>query len=416
MRLKAKPAHRPRISLRQPPVPRRVKGISRRDDGQKRLQRLGKEGRKPEIRFCTAADGARIAYAAGGEGPPLVMVTNALSHLQYNCSGPIWRHWVQELARHHTLIRYDERGCGLSDQDVTDISIDGWMRDLVAVVEAAGLERFPLLGVSQGATIAVAYAARHPEKVSGLVLFGGCARGRLKRELTPRRKLQAETMLNVIRVGWAKETPAFRQLFATMMIPDGTEAQRRWLNELARITTTTENAVAIERAYYHVDVTDLARRVTAPTLVLHSRGDFSVPFEEGRLLAALIPDARLVPLDSRNHVLLAGERAWDRFLAETRAFLGLRGPDGESEGESGVLFPELTPRERDVLRLVAQGQSNETIAEQLRIAPKTVRNYVSRIYRKLGAESRAQAIVLARDAGVGRGQTMVPRTLPNPTR
>ncbi|HSM56552.1 MAG TPA: alpha/beta fold hydrolase [Candidatus Sulfomarinibacteraceae bacterium] len=355
------------------------------------------------IRFCTAVDGARIAYTTSGEGPPLLMATNALSHLRYNCSGPIWRHWVQELAHDHTVVRYDERGCGLSDWGASNFSIDAWVRDLEAVVEAMGLERFPLLGVSQGATIAVAYAARHRDKVSRLVLFGGCARGRLKRELTPRRKLQAETMLDVIRVGWAKENPAFRQLFATMMIPDGTEEQRRWLNELARITTPADNALAIERAYYHVDVSDLARRVTAPTLVLHSRGDFSIPFEEGRLLAALIPDARLVPLDSRNHVLLAGEPAWDRFLAESRAFLGVKGPDGANESSSGALFPELTPREQDVLRLVAQGESNEAIAQQLLIAPTTVRNHVSRIYRKLGAESRAQAIVLARNAGLGRG-------------
>lgn len=359
-----------------------------------------------EIRICTAAGGVRIAYATGGEGPPLVLATNALSHLQYNRQGPVWRHWLHELARRHTLVHFDQRGCGLSDWDVGEFSMDVWVRDLEAVVDAAGLDRFPLVGVSQGASVAVAYAARHPHRVSRLILCGGCARGRFNRDLTPETRLQTETMLNVIRIGWGQDNPAFRQLFTTMLIPEGTEEQRAWLNELARNVTTADNAAAIEEAFYHVDVSGPARRVAAPTLVLHSRHDYSIPFEEGRRLAALIPDARFVPLDSRNHILLAEEPAWARFLAEVRAFLQVIGPEGQAQ-QSGTpkgtdaLFPELTPRELDVLQLVAQGQSNEAIAGQLVITQKTVRNYVSRIYSKLDANSRAQAIVLAREAGLG---------------
>lgn len=352
-----------------------------------------------QIRFCSAADGVRIAYATGGAGPPLVKAANYLTHLKHDWQGPVWRHWWRALAENHTLVRYDERGCGLSDWDVTDLSLDAWVRDLEAVVSSLGLTRFPLLGISQGASVSIAYTVRHPEKVSHLILYGGYARGRLRRNGDAEAMLQAETMINVIRVGWGKENPAFRQLFTSMLIPDGTNAQMRSLNELARISATPENAAAMERAFYEIDVTDLAQQVTTPTLVLHCRHDAAIPFEEGRLLAGLIPGARFVPLDGRNHILLEDEPAWPRFLAEVNAFLRVIGPEQEAATPE-ELFPELTPRERDVLELMAQGAGNDTIAESLVITPKTVRNYVSRIYSKLHVDSRAQAIVLAREAGL----------------
>jgi pimeloyl-ACP methyl ester carboxylesterase/DNA-binding CsgD family transcriptional regulator len=354
---------------------------------------------KQAIRFCHASDGVRIAYATVGDGPPLVKAANYLTHLKYDWEGPVWRHWLEGLAQYHTLVRYDERGCGLSDWDVTEFSMQAWVRDLEAVVDALGLERFPLLGISQGASVSVAYAVTHPERVSHLILFGGYARGRFQRDLTNEEALQAETMINVIRVGWGKDNPAFRQLFTTMLMPEGSEEQQEWLNELARVSVTPENAAAMERAFYQIDVSDLAPQVTAPTLVLHSRGDGGIPFEEGRLLAALIPKARFVPLDSNNHILVEDEPAWSRLLDEVHEFLGVTEPQVEI-GDPRELFPELTPRELEVLELLAQGASNYEIAEQLVITPKTVRNYVSRIYSKLGAESRAQAIVMAREAGL----------------
>ncbi len=354
------------------------------------------------IHFCMAADGVRIAYATAGAGPPLVKAANYLTHLEHDWNGPVWRHWWQGLASHHTLVRYDERGCGLSDRDVSDFSIDAWVRDLEAVVDALGLERFPLLGISQGTSVSVAYAVRHPQRVSHLILYGGYARGRFNRDLSEEEMLQAETMINAIRVGWGLENPAFRQLFTTMLMPDATEAQAASLNELARISLAPEKAAEMERAFYQIDVTEEARQVTTPALVLHPRHDASIPFEEGRLLAALIPSARFVPLESRNHVLLAQEPAWARFLVEMHAFLGVAG-DAETEGAGAgqAAFPELTAREAEVLSLLARGWSNEAIAAELVVAPKTVRNYVSRIYDKLGVHSRAQAIVLAREAGMG---------------
>lgn len=356
-----------------------------------------------KIHFCRAADGVRIAYATAGNGPPLVKAANYLTHLEHDWNGPVWRHWLRELAQRHTLIRYDERGCGLSDWDVSDFTMRGWVRDLEAVVNSLKLERFPLLGISQGAAVAVAFTVKHPQKVSHLILYGGYAHGRFNRDNTPEERLQAETMIDVIRVGWGKENPAFRQLFTTMIMPEATAEQEEWLNELARISASPQNAAAMERAFYQIDVSDLARKVRVPTLVLHSRDDAAIPFEEGRLLAALIPGARFVPLESKNHILRQEEPAWTRFLAEVHAFLGVIGREEEEAADPQALFPELTPREREVLERMAQGAGNETIAEQLVVTPKTVRNYVSRIYSKLGVDSRAQAIVLAREAGLGKG-------------
>jgi pimeloyl-ACP methyl ester carboxylesterase/DNA-binding CsgD family transcriptional regulator len=352
------------------------------------------------IRFCTAADGVRIAYATVGSGPPLVKAANYLTHLEHDWNGPTWHHWLRGLAADHTLVRYDERGCGLSDWDVAEYSLDAWVNDLEAVVDAMQLDRFPLLGISQGAAISVAYAYRHPDRVSHLILYGGYARGRLNRNPTAEQRLQAETQINVMRVGWGKENPAFRQLFSTMLMPDASPAQSAWLNELARISTTPENAATMEWAMYHLDVREEAAGTTVPTLVLHPRDDASVPFEEGRLLASLIPGARFVPLEGRNHILLEDEPAWGRFLAEVNAFLA--GSEGPAAVGTINPFPELTARELEILTLMAGGAGNERIADELFIAPKTVRNHISNIYSKLGVASRAEAIVLAREAGLGR--------------
>lgn len=357
---------------------------------------------RQEIRFCTTSDRVRIAYATSGHGPPLVKAANYLTHLEHDWESPVWRHWLRELARHHTLVRYDERGCGLSDRDVEEFSMAGWLADLEAVVDAAGLERFALLGLSQGAAVSVAYAERHPERVSHLVLYGGYARGRLHRGLSEREALEAETMINAMRVGWGRDNPAFRQLFGTLLMPEGSPEQKASLDRLARISTSPDQAAVMERAFYGIDVTAEARRVRVPSLVLHARDDATIQFEEGRLLASLLPDARFVPLESRNHVLTEEEPAWERFVTEVRGFLGVRErgvPGGRLGGELG----ELTPREREVLERVARGLANEAIARQLHLTPKTVRNYVSRIYDKLGVPTRARAIVLAREAGFGRG-------------
>jgi DNA-binding SARP family transcriptional activator/pimeloyl-ACP methyl ester carboxylesterase len=273
------------------------------------------------IRFCTSPDGVRLAYAVVGEGPVLVKAANWLSHLEYDWNSPVWRHWLTGLASNRTLVRYDERGCGLSDWNVKDFSLDAWVMDLETVVESLGLERFPILGISQGASIAIAYAVRHPEKVSHLILYGGYARGRLHRDLTSKQREEMEVMLQLIKIGWGKEHPAFRQVFSTLFLPEGTPEQMHAFNELERITTTPEIAERIVRGFQAIDVRDQAKQLIQPTLVLHAKNELRIPFEEGRLMAALIPNARLVPLESKNHILLESEPAWQRFLDELNAFL-----------------------------------------------------------------------------------------------
>src|SRR5262245_45429588 len=326
---------------------------------------------KQQIRFCTSADGVRIAYATTGEGPPLVKVSNWLSHLEFDWGSPVWRHWLTELSRHHTLVRYDERGCGLSDWDAPELSFEAWVRDLETVTDALGLERFPLLGISQGASIAIASTVRHPERVSHLILHGGYARGRLNRALTPQERKESETMVELAELGWGKENPAFRQFFTTQFIPGGTAEQHHWFNELERVSVSPANATRFMRIFNRIDVTDLAPSVKCPTLVLHADGDSRVPFSEGRLLATLIPGARFVPLDSRNHILLEHEPAWRRWVEEVRAFL----PSAPSP--AGKAFPELTPRERELVELIAQGLDNAQIAARLALSEKTVRNHIT---------------------------------------
>ena len=350
---------------------------------------------KQQIRFCTSHDGERIAFATSGDGPPLVKAANWLSHLEFDWESPVWSPMLAELSREHTLVRYDERGCGLSDWNVADLSFEAWVHDLETVVDKIGVERFPLLGISQGASIAVAFAVRYPERVSHLILHGGYARGRLRRGATPAQRDEAEAMNRLAELGWGQENPAFRQFFTTQFIPGGSPEQHLWFNELERISTSPVNAGRFMRVFNDIDVVDDLARVSCPTLVLHSTGDARVPFDEGRLMASLIPGARFVPLDSKNHLLLENEPAWQRWLDEVRSFVPtLRTPSSE--------FSALTPRELDLLELVAQGRDNAQIAAYLDRSEKTVRNHISSIFAKLEVDNRARAIVLARDAGFGR--------------
>jgi pimeloyl-ACP methyl ester carboxylesterase/DNA-binding winged helix-turn-helix (wHTH) protein len=273
------------------------------------------------IRFCTADDGARIAYATSGAGPPLVKPANWMTHLEFDWESPVWRHWLRELSREHTLVRYDERGCGFSDRDVADLSFDAWVRDLETVVDALGLDRFPLLGLSQGCAVAIAYAVRHPERVTKLILYGGYAEGAYTRARTPEQRAEADVVMRQLPLGWGRDNPAFRLFFAAAFIPQGSPEQMQWFSELQRISTTPEIASRLRDTAANIDVTALAPLVRAPTLVLHADGDAAIPFDQGRLLAALVPEARFVSLESRNHILLEEEPAWARFCLEVRRFL-----------------------------------------------------------------------------------------------
>ncbi len=276
---------------------------------------------RQEIKYCRTATGVRLAYASVGSGPPLVKTANWLNHLEFDWESPVWRHVLHGLARDRTLIRYDARGNGLSDWDVDEISFDAWVRDLETVVEAAGIKRFPLLGISQGCAVSIAYAARHPERVSRLVLYGGFAVGKAKAARSEAERDEAAAMLTLARVGWGKSNPAFRQLFTSQFIPDATKEQADWFNELQRKCTSPECAVRYLEAAGAIDVRPLLGQVRAPTLVMHARGDERTPFERGREMAAGIPDARFVALDSRNHMFLENEPAAQRFFEELNLFL-----------------------------------------------------------------------------------------------
>jgi pimeloyl-ACP methyl ester carboxylesterase/DNA-binding CsgD family transcriptional regulator len=354
-----------------------------------------------QIRFCTTQDGARIAYAVSGSGPPLVKAANWLSHLEFDWNSPVWRHWVTELSRYNTLVRYDQRGCGLSDWDVDILSFDAQVQDLKTVVDTLNLDRFALLGLSHGTAVAIAFAERFPEKVSHLVLFGGYARGRYYRTDNPQQVKSAEILLGLIRHGWGQENAAFRQVYTTLFIPGGTPEQILWFNDLQRLTTSPEIAERLQTVSFSTNVVDKASRLKVPTLVLHALQDAVVPFSEGRLIASLIPGARFVPLEGQNHVMLEDEPAWGRFLAEVRSFLGVGADAPDQPPSMQPVFPELTSREREVLELIAQGLDNAEIAERLVVSQKTVRNHTTHIFQKLMVRNRAQAIVLSRQAGMG---------------
>ena len=280
---------------------------------------------RQEIRFCTASDGARIAYSAVGHGPPLVKAANWLNHLEYEWDSPVWKHWIDEISRRHVFVRYDERGCGLSDWHVQDLSFEAWVRDLETVVDALGLERFDLLGISQGGAVAVAYAARHPGRVNRLILHGAYARGWQFRDDAA--EIEARTaLIRLTRLGWGRNNPAFRQIFTTRFVPHAGPEQMEWFNELQLVSASPENAARLMEEFSRIDVRALLGDIQVPTIVFHSEHEAGVPFNEGRLLAADIPGARLVPLPSRNHLVLAHEPAWPILLRELGDFLGWRRP------------------------------------------------------------------------------------------
>jgi pimeloyl-ACP methyl ester carboxylesterase/DNA-binding CsgD family transcriptional regulator len=335
-------------------------------------------------RFCTAPDGLRLAYAIEGRGTPLIKACNWLTHLEHDRRSPVWRHWIGELTRGHTLVRYDERGCGLSDREFDGVpTVETFVGDLEAVVDAAGFERFALLGLSGGGPTAIEYAVRHPDRVTHLVLYGTWA--------TDTEDLEEEQLVyELTRVGWGGTVPAFRELFSSLFIPSAGEEQKRWYDDMQRVSSTGEMAARLWQARMGIDVSDTARRVTQPALVVHARKDRVIPYAEGRHLASLLPNAQFVTLESDNHVLQEDEPAWGVFLAQVRAFLGTR---DEAAAEDGDLS-ELSERERDVLELVAAGMSNDQIAERLFLSPRTVERHLSNVYAKLrlsGKSARAAA-------------------------
>jgi pimeloyl-ACP methyl ester carboxylesterase/DNA-binding CsgD family transcriptional regulator len=355
-----------------------------------------------EIRFCRAPDGTRLAYARHGSGPPLVISTCWLSHLQYDWESPVWRHFLQFLGTVATVIRYDERGFGLSDWDAGDFSLDSRVTDLQTVVDDAGLDRFALLGLTKSGSVAIAYAHRHPERVTRLLLWGSNA-GPAMGPSAEDREL-AEAFLSLIRVGWARPDHTFRRVFTSNLIPGASEEQMRWVDALQRVSASPATAEASTRTAYTLDVTPLLGGLAMPTLVLHARGDRVRPFSHGRLLAASIPGARLVALESENHILLEDEPAWPVFQREVSNFMRADADSADADGRSSRPanrgLGELTAQERAVLDLAARGLDNRGIAAELCLSVRTVERHLQNLYRKLGVGGPA-----ARTAAVAAALT-----------
>jgi pimeloyl-ACP methyl ester carboxylesterase/DNA-binding CsgD family transcriptional regulator len=348
---------------------------------------------RQHIRYVRASDGASLAWAESGSGPVVVKAANWLTHLEYEWESPVWKHWLQFFSQHFRFVRYDERGCGMSEWRNGELTVDQWASDLESVIEAARPDGpVNLLGISQGAAACIRYATRHPERVARMVLYGGYAHGAYKRG-TPATQAAHRAMVDLARVSWASNNPTFRQVFTSRFIPGGSPEQLHWFNELCRKTTPGDVAACLLESRALMDIEDLLGEVQTPTLVLHARDDEVIPISEGHFLARAIPRAEFVELDSRNHVLLAHEPAWQRFQDAVLAFLR------PEQADSAPVFAALSARERQVLALMGDGLSNTDIADRLKISEKTVRNHASNIFDKLGVWSRAQAIVFARERG-----------------
>jgi pimeloyl-ACP methyl ester carboxylesterase/DNA-binding CsgD family transcriptional regulator len=326
------------------------------------------------VRFCEAPDGVRIAYAVSGSGPPMLVSTCWLSHLQHDWDSPVWQHFLRDLGRHVTIVRYDERGYGLSDWDVTDHSLEARIGDLEAVADDCGFERFALMGMAQGGPPAIAYAARHPARVTRLLFYGSYS-GALSDGTQSSEELEAFARL--IKVGWGRPQHTFRRVFTSMMIPGATEEQMRWLDELQRVAASATTASSALRQRSAADCTPLLPGLAVPTLVLHSLRDQMNSFECGRVLATRIPGARLVPLDSDNHIVLGDEPAWSVLVEEVRRFMA-------PNGAAAPVADGLSAREREVLGLVAQGSSNDEVAARLHLSVRTVERHLGNVYAKLG--------------------------------
>ncbi|WP_240658744.1 alpha/beta fold hydrolase [Microbacterium sp. CPCC 204701] len=347
-----------------------------------------------DIRFARSADGVGIAYAVHGSGPALLIDACWLSHLQFDWESPVWRHYLVELGKVATIIRYDERGHGLSDRVVTDHSLEARVADLEAVVEDAGLDRFALMAMAQGGPVAIEYAARHPDRLTRLIFYGsysGATAAASPEELALLAAFEA-----LIRVGWARPTSEFRRVFSSMMIPGGTEEQMRWLDDLQQRACDTETAVLSRAQRQLADSTWRLPELDIPTLVIHSRGDQMNDFHHARDLAVGIRGAKLVALDSSNHIVLADEPSWPVFLHEVANFIE---PDRQPapSGTVGDVASLVSPRELDILRLAAAGHDNDAIAAELVLSVRTVERHLQNAYAKLGLSGRT-----ARTAAVAR--------------
>lgn len=359
-----------------------------------------------DIRLCTTADGVRLAYAVSGEGPLLAMSATWLTHLERQWRSLAWRPWLDTFSKGHKLLRYDARGCGLSDRNTDSLSFENWVGDFECVIEAAGFDRFDILATCWGGPVAIEYAARHPKRVNRLILYGTYALGRLRWNDQPNEIQKARVLLDLTQLGWGNENHAFLQVWASSFQPGGTlEHLRSWCDQQSAATSPAVATRLLEIGW-NVDVREAARRLKCPVLVMHPERDAVVPIDQGRFIAGLIPNSRFVPIDSENHMPLADEQAWPQVVAEIEGFLNK--PVEEADQRSDLPLDNLTQRELSVLEGIAEGLDNTEIAASLGLSEKTVRNHITRVFDKIGVAHRYQAIVRARDAGLGKTKRLTP--------
>jgi len=346
------------------------------------------------IRFATTDDNVRLAWTVSGQGPALVKTANWLTHLEYDRDSPVWAHWQRFFDTHFTYHRYDERGIGMSDHQVENLEPDTWLPDLETVVRAAKPEKpFVLLGMSQGTGAALSYAAKYPEHVSHLIIYGGYIRGWALRD--PEERRRREAIHGLVEVGWGTPNPMFRRIYTSLFLPEGTEEQLRWFDATCAKSTTPAMAARVMSEQSHADFSDVPPKIEVPTLVMHCREDGVIPFSQGVEIASKIRNAEFVQLESRNHILLESDPAWEQFKRLVLEFTGT--PSGVED----AVFATLSDRERQVLEAITEGLGNAEISASLFISEKTVKNHVTHIFEKLGVTNRSQAIVKARDGGFG---------------
>lgn len=359
------------------------------------LQESGPMGTSPDnLGYCTTSDGVRLATCTLGQGPLIIKAANWLGNVQADARLPSTRHWVDTLTQSHTLRWYDARGCGLSDREVDDVSLDAWVRDLEAVADASGQQRFVLLGISQGAAIAVRYAVRHPERVRGLILYAAFVRGVYHQGLSARTQAVFTEMVRIAELGWGHDAASFRQLFSKHLLADAPPEVLAAYDEHHRHSVSGPMAARYMQAFYNLDARIDAPQVRCPTLVMHVAGDPLILQREGELVASMIPGARWLSVPGRNHLPLASDAGWPALQQAMQQFLAtLDGPSASPAPAVG-----LTARQREVLALVAGGLTDKEIGRRLQLSPRTVEMHVARAIAALGARNRSDAVSRAHHA------------------
>ena len=339
------------------------------------------------LRYCTTADGVRLAMRQLGQGPLVIKAANWLGNVQADGTLRSSRHWVDHLTKAHTLLWYDARGCGLSDREVDEVSLDAWVQDLEAVADASGQERFVLLGISQGAAIAIRYAVRHPERVRGLLLYASFVRGAFHQGLSTKTAAVFNEMIRIAELGWGHDASTFRRLFSSQLLPAAPADILDAYDALHRHSVTGPMAARYMRAFFELDARVDAPQVRCPALVMHVEGDSLILPREGELVASLIPGARWVRVPGRNHLPLETDPGWPMLQREMTGFLAALDEGGTTEAA-----PQLTARQREVLRHVARGLGDKEIARALCLSPRTVEMHVARALAALGARNRSEAV------------------------